>query len=663
MASELSRLSGYYDRKTANDMDYREYMGKQAMVKDIGTAIQRSTDQQMIMTAMTGIKISDRIDQSAERLENSMVRMQTGIQTSIKAQTLAIVASQAALAYTFNKGFDKINNTLDMGFAGVSDQLGAMTASFSMGLASLEKNIDKMNKDICDRLDALHDIMNNPLLTQSRELYRRAVTNYNKGFFEEALTDVQSAVEKNKTDYISWFHQGKVYLFGASEFSNVIDLDKAIEALTQAAKYNKPDITESDDARLMAAEIWFYLGLSKYSKFNDLYFNKKETEAKEFIAGAAEAFERSYSFSKNMLESHYNAARCYTILKNTNKAIQYLEEIILTDRTYCIKVFADSDFEPMTKEIEALIIKLKNNIYGDAKRFYDHINIQLNKINELNGVLSRNQLDFLSENLPDEFSPDSPYFDVQNGHEIFPYIISELNSTIAELNKEKEAEKIAAEAKKAKAEAAKEATKAEEEIYAKIAEYKQMLNVKKFSKNMKNDIHRLNAEYMGIRDFEENKSVPRYHIAIPKSWQTVLKNNASLCKELRQVTLEASNHYDKLSKNKAKLTVATVSMPVSFIFFILIFVSQSVSIVWGSVIVLGIIFELAAIARTIYGITSEKISEIFTYPIVGAIAGLIVGGVAWILSSFGTFTTVLWVIVILFANFIAISQFAGGEIT
>ena len=50
MANELPRLSGYYDRKTAHDMDYRGYMEKQAMVKDIGTAIQRGTDQQMIMT-------------------------------------------------------------------------------------------------------------------------------------------------------------------------------------------------------------------------------------------------------------------------------------------------------------------------------------------------------------------------------------------------------------------------------------------------------------------------------------------------------------------------------------------------------------------------------------------------------------------------------------
>ena len=144
MASELSRLSSYYDRKSARDMDYRGYMEKQAMVKDIGTAIQRGTDQQMIMTGVVGANITSRLD----KVQGSIVQMHTGIQTSIKAQTLAIVASHAALAHTFNQGFDRLNNTLDMGFAGVTNQLGEMTAAFNMGFAKVETAIQKMSDEI-----------------------------------------------------------------------------------------------------------------------------------------------------------------------------------------------------------------------------------------------------------------------------------------------------------------------------------------------------------------------------------------------------------------------------------------------------------------------------------------------------------------------------------
>ena len=45
-----------------------------------------------------------------------------------------------------------------------------------------------------------------------------------KKFYEEALEDIKSAIEKNQTDYISWGLMGKLYLFGISEFSNVVDV-------------------------------------------------------------------------------------------------------------------------------------------------------------------------------------------------------------------------------------------------------------------------------------------------------------------------------------------------------------------------------------------------------------------------------------------------------
>jgi len=427
MANELSRLSGYYDRKTAHDMDYRGYMEKQAMVKDIGTAIQRSTDQQMIMTGMVGADITHRIDQSTERLEQSMVCMQTGIQTSIKAQTYAIVASQAALAHTFNQGFDRINNTLDMGFSGISSQLGSMTAAFSTGLTRIADNLKQMSKDICDRLDAIHDIVNNPLLTQSRELYRRSAVNYNKEFYEEALEDIKSAVEKNKTDYISWFHLGKVYLFGASEFSNVIDLEKAIEALTTAGKYIKPDMAESNDAKLMAAEIWFYIGLAKYNRFNDLNHNNKEAEAQEMIKGALEAFDRSWSLSENMFESLYNIARCKVIMGNTADAIKDIETVITKDKGYAIKAVDDNDFETITDDIYKLIESMKKAIFPKAKENFEALKLKVADTVFIGGSFADLVKNLVDEYMTETFTEDMPYFDIRDGYEMFPVILEYLN--------------------------------------------------------------------------------------------------------------------------------------------------------------------------------------------------------------------------------------------
>jgi tetratricopeptide (TPR) repeat protein len=434
MANELSKLSNYYDRKTALDMDYRGYMEKQAMVKDIGTAIQRSTDQQVLMNAIVGTNITSHIDQSAERMEHSinklghsMVKMQTGIQFAIHNQTFAIIASQAALARTFQQGFDKVNNTLDMGFSGISNQLGSMTAAFSSGIDRVCDNIKKMSKDICDRLDAIHDIVNNPLLTQSRELYRRSVINYNKGFYEEALEDIKTAVEKNKTDYISWFLLGKLYLFGASEFSNIINLEKAVEALTNAAKYNKPDITTSEDGRLMAAEIYFYIGLANYNLFNDLYFRKLEDEAKTAIAESLKAYEQSWNYSENMLEALYNIARCKAIMGKTEDALKDIETVINGDRGYCVKITDDSDFASISDSIFKLIEKLKNEMYPKAKADFDTLKQKLDVTVFLGGFFANMVKKLVEDWVPETFTENLTYYDVRDGYEMFSVILGYLN--------------------------------------------------------------------------------------------------------------------------------------------------------------------------------------------------------------------------------------------
>lgn len=361
MANELQQMSYYYDRRTASDMDYRSYMEKRAAVADITSAMRENSNRQITANAVYGGLLAHKIDQS-------MVRMQTGIQTAITKQTLTLVASQAVLARTFNEGFDKINNTLDLGFSGISNQLGSLSSAFSIGMARLESAIGKMSQDICDRLDALHDILNNPLLTQSRELYRRALANYNKGFYEEALEDIKAAVEKNKTDYISWFLMGKVYLFGASEFSNVIDVDQAIAAFTSAAKYTSPDIAANAEAKLLAAEIWFYLGLARLTKSNDLLFEKHDDESKTALEEARTAFEKSWSYSSDMQEAFYNIARCKMLSGDVKGALSNVQIVMVNDRNYVLKVMHDSDFDAIGDEIRDFIKKTETDGLRQSER-------------------------------------------------------------------------------------------------------------------------------------------------------------------------------------------------------------------------------------------------------------------------------------------------------
>ena len=413
-------LTPYYTNQVANSgTDYRVYMERQTRDILVGNA------------AIAG-KLAGEID-------DSMVRMQTGIQTAISSQTSVIVASNKALAQTYQQGFNELGNTIDMGFSGISNKLGYMSASFSFGLDRISDTLKGMSKDICDKLDAIHDIVNNPLLTQSRELFRRAIVSYNKGFFEEALEDVQAAVEKYKTDYISWFLMGKIYAFGAGEFSNVINLEKAINAFNQAAKYNSPNITESTDARLLSAEIYFYLGVAQYSQSNELSRNKKKTEAVEMLDKALKSFERSFQYSDKMFESLSNVARCKVLLGQKEDALYDLEKLVLLDRNYCIKIFSDADFSDVLEEFTALINRLKHEFFTDAEVDYKKIFDLMNDLEALGGNYeNRNRI-------PTQFTESLPYFDIIGYSVEFKNMITQIKR---EIQQTKEQNKRIEEAKR-----------------------------------------------------------------------------------------------------------------------------------------------------------------------------------------------------------------------
>jgi tetratricopeptide (TPR) repeat protein len=416
------------------------------------------------------------IDKSSDRqivaIDKSMERMQTGIQTSIKDQTYTMVASQAALDRTMGNGFDSVTNTLDMGFAGVSNQLGYMTASFSMGMERLAGTFYKMSEEICDRLDAIHDIVNNPLLTQARERYRRALDNYKKGFFEEALEDIKAAVEKNKTDYISWFLKGTVYDFGEGEFSNVKDRDQAISDYTQAAKYISPDIAESGDARNIAAEIWFYLGRAQYEKTKELLQAGNKTEAAGMLAKARNAFERSWQHSGKMLEARYQADRCATWQQDTAGVLRNLEMAILADRWYAVRALNDPVFKPLAGEIEKLIEKMKQDIF--SRTTYEYILAMQKELASLGGTASSELRALINKWLPAQFTLALPYFDVRDGYELFPSIAGKLGKELdawkVEMQRRAETE---AKRKAAEAKAETERRAAEAERIAKAAEDKE----------------------------------------------------------------------------------------------------------------------------------------------------------------------------------------------
>lgn len=297
-----------------------------------------------------------RLQNSNVMLRNSIRDMEYGIRSDIRKSTYAIVASQTMLAQTFQHGFNSINNTLEIGFDRMSAQM-----------AEVADAINAMSDKICSKLDEIHDIVNNPLLTQSRELYRRALTNFEKGYYEEALEDIKAAVEKNKTDFISWNLLGQIYLFGAGKFSNVINLDEAENAFFNAAKYIDADIGQSEEADKLASEIYYYLGYTRLVKSNDMLVESKIDESNKKLIEAESASSRAYLISKENILAGYEQAKELHFLGKDDEALNIIEAIIRAEPTFALKASNDKNFESMWNKIDSLIEKLRDEVAEKAR--------------------------------------------------------------------------------------------------------------------------------------------------------------------------------------------------------------------------------------------------------------------------------------------------------
>jgi len=330
----------YYNSASTKERSFIDYMGD--INKSISSEIESNADRQIQANALF-----------AGEIKSTLIDNQIATETALYNHT------------------QQIDGTLYQGFSSVSRQLGDMGSSMNMGLAALSSSVQKSTEEICEKLDDINKTLENPLFTQARELYNRALQRYSKGFYEEALKDLNESINKNETDPFSYFLLGQTYLFGISEYSNVIDLNASIDALKNAVKYITPDAKSYNEARLVAAEILFYLGLAYQTKANDDLHNSKKKDYEKYINEAKAAYKKSWDYSNNMLESLYNLARNKALTNDEAGAIQDLKNVIMEDHVYCIKTFTESDFSDLLKD--KLFSQIKKELYPKVKDSYNSI--------------------------------------------------------------------------------------------------------------------------------------------------------------------------------------------------------------------------------------------------------------------------------------------------
>jgi formylglycine-generating enzyme required for sulfatase activity len=376
---------------------------------------------------------TDRLIDAADRREREKTdrliadgaRSSEMIRSTIVDATSAIVRAQynnaQELSWQMRSGLSEVSWQMNSGLSEVSRHSEVMGANMLRGIGWLADRVAKSADAICDRLDKLNDIANNPSRTKARELYRRALTEYAKELYQEALEDALAAVREHQTDVVSQFLLGKIFLEGRAEIKeldeivDVRDFDKSIEAFKNAARYILPDTKTKDEAAcLLAAQIWFYLGSVQLLK------SWGEPEAwQDYVRQAQRSFEQSGNYfqeSRERLYVRHELARCKVLLGDVPGGLLEVKAIILRDPGYYKnEVENDPYFSSIKGYIEDLIKDIGWELHLQAKPDFEEIQ----RLKAELGETPFPELARLLGALPASFTEDLPYFAMREAADLF----------------------------------------------------------------------------------------------------------------------------------------------------------------------------------------------------------------------------------------------------
>ncbi len=268
--------------------------------------------------------------------------MSTGITNTLRESTLTLVASDLMLKQTFTHGFNEVTKTIDLGFGSMGNKLDIISERLEVQNEQLEKLIYNTE---------------NPSLKASRELYRRALLGCRTECFKEAVENCNAAVEKNNMDYESYYLLGFIHLFGVSEDDNMVDIDKAVEALKTASKLSK---SNPDCSAELKSQINYYLGYARLIKSNNLLIENKQEESIQLLNEALTASTQASEWNENNLDAQYEQIKELHFLSRDSEALTLLEKLIRKEKHYALKALQDKNLESLWPKIEKIVENLRN---------------------------------------------------------------------------------------------------------------------------------------------------------------------------------------------------------------------------------------------------------------------------------------------------------------
>ncbi len=256
----------------------------------------------------------------------------------------------------------------------ISGEIAELRAAFSynMGLVLEQLRIQgRTLEGILNQLDAIHETLKHPLLTQARELSKIGMERMSKGLLGEGLEALLGSAKKNRTDFLVQLQIGKLYLYGKNPTDDVTDLPRAKEHLLLAARYANSEINSLPDAAKFCGEAFLHAAISCYAQANEIWLSGDSDTARRFTKEALELSQNATKVYPQLAEAFYNHAKFAALLGDGQTAVNSLKTAILADRNYCLKADADRDFDGVREYVRNLFESLRQQAKQEATNAFE----------------------------------------------------------------------------------------------------------------------------------------------------------------------------------------------------------------------------------------------------------------------------------------------------
>jgi len=280
-------------------------------------------------------------------------RAAKAINLTVSRQTRDIIASQEALAreniQCMQAGFDRLRTSTEEGFEAltwgiedVSRGISELNATFQWGFSEMLSQLGRLNSAVSE----LVKLAKTPVQTLANNHFEIARDAYRKQLLSEALEELDKAISTYKLEWRYYTLAGTIRLGSVSGGFEHVDLARAEELFSLAARYARSDSPE-DAARACLAAGW-----AAYCQGN---MGKALTHSEECLALRPE-----------LPEGLFQTSKVYAALGEIENALPLLEKAIVLDKRYALKAAGDGDFQRHDAELRSFLEELRQRKFREV---------------------------------------------------------------------------------------------------------------------------------------------------------------------------------------------------------------------------------------------------------------------------------------------------------